>query len=171
MITELDCRWGHGKGAALDPCLHACIAGLLFGQRRDSPENAQDVQSPRVSAPPFSAYGSNMSSNRVQSTPWTALWHSAAVIEPEVLVRWLSGMKRFEISLWEYFRLFLSLRVIFILQGQFLETPPPKKKKKPTLRAQILKKFKILKFSSELEIFKRATHQTPIFVGNSGGQD
>ena len=40
-----------------------------------------------------------------------------------------------------------------------------------TLRAQILKKFKILKFSSELEIFKRATHQTPIFVGNSGGQD
>ena len=34
-----------------------------------------------------------------------------------------------------------------------------------TLRAQILKKFKILKFSSELEIFKRATHQTPIFCG------
>ena len=34
-----------------------------------------------------------------------------------------------------------------------------------TLRAQILKNFKILKFSSELEIFKRATHQTPIFCG------
>ena len=34
-----------------------------------------------------------------------------------------------------------------------------------TLRAQILKKFKILKFSSELEIFKRATQQTPIFCG------
>ena len=34
-----------------------------------------------------------------------------------------------------------------------------------TLRAQILKNFKILKFSSELEIFKRATHQTPIFSG------
>ena len=34
-----------------------------------------------------------------------------------------------------------------------------------TLRAQILKKIKILKFSSELEIFKRATHQTPIFCG------
>ena len=34
-----------------------------------------------------------------------------------------------------------------------------------TLRAQISKKFKILKFSSELEIFKRATHQTPIFCG------
>ena len=36
------------------------------------------------------------------------------------------------------------------------------------LRAQNLKNFKILKFSSETEIFKRATHQTPIFVG--GGQ-
>ena len=34
-----------------------------------------------------------------------------------------------------------------------------------SLRAQRLKKFKILKFSSELEIFKRATHQTPIFCG------
>ena len=45
------------------------------------------------------------------------------------------------------------------------------KTKAHTLRAQILKIFKILKFSSELEIFKRATHQTPIFVGNSGGQD
>ena len=33
-----------------------------------------------------------------------------------------------------------------------------------TLRAQILKNFKILKFSSELEIFKRATHQTPVFL-------
>ena len=33
-----------------------------------------------------------------------------------------------------------------------------------TLRAQILKKIKILKFSSELEIFKRATHQTPYFL-------
>ena len=33
------------------------------------------------------------------------------------------------------------------------------------LRAQILKKFKILKFSCELDIFKRATHQTPIFCG------
>ena len=33
------------------------------------------------------------------------------------------------------------------------------------LRAQILKKFKILKFSSEIEIFKRATHQPPIFCG------
>ena len=28
-----------------------------------------------------------------------------------------------------------------------------------------------LKISSEIEIFKRATHQTPIFVGNSEGQD
>ena len=34
-----------------------------------------------------------------------------------------------------------------------------------TLRAQILKNFKTLKFSSELEIFKRATRQTPIFCG------
>ena len=34
-----------------------------------------------------------------------------------------------------------------------------------SLRAQILKKIKILKFSSELGIFKRATHQTPIFCG------
>ena len=34
-----------------------------------------------------------------------------------------------------------------------------------TLRAQILKNFKIFKFSSELEIFKRATRQTPIFCG------
>ena len=34
-----------------------------------------------------------------------------------------------------------------------------------TLRAQRLKKFKILKFSSEIVIFKRATHQTPIFCG------
>ena len=41
-----------------------------------------------------------------------------------------------------------------------------------SLGAQILKKIKILKFSSELEIFKRATHQTPsFFCGNSGGQD
>ena len=32
--------------------------------------------------------------------------------------------------------------------------------------------FKILKLSSEIENFKRATHQTPIFfVGNPGGQD
>ena len=46
-----------------------------------------------------------------------------------------------------------------------------KSQKECSLRAQILKNFKILKFSSELEIFKRATHQTPIFVGNSGGQD
>ena len=35
----------------------------------------------------------------------------------------------------------------------------------PTLRAQRLKKFKILKFSSEIEKFKRAAHQTPIFCG------
>ena len=28
-----------------------------------------------------------------------------------------------------------------------------------------LEKFKILKFSGELEIFKRATHQSPIFCG------
>ena len=28
-----------------------------------------------------------------------------------------------------------------------------------------------LKFSIEIEIFKRATQQTPIFVGNSEGQD
>ena len=34
-----------------------------------------------------------------------------------------------------------------------------------TLRAQILKIFKILKFSSEIEIFKRATHQPSIFCG------
>ena len=34
-----------------------------------------------------------------------------------------------------------------------------------SLRAQTLKIIKILKFSSELEIFKRATHQTPIFCG------
>ena len=40
-----------------------------------------------------------------------------------------------------------------------------------TLRAQILKNFKILKFSSEIENLKRATHQTLFFVGNSGGQD
>ena len=33
-----------------------------------------------------------------------------------------------------------------------------------TLRAQILKKIKILKFSKELEIFKRATQQTPFFL-------
>ena len=33
------------------------------------------------------------------------------------------------------------------------------------LRAQRLKKFKILKFSSEIENFKRAAHQTPIFCG------
>ena len=32
-----------------------------------------------------------------------------------------------------------------------------------SLRAQRLKKFKILKFSSEIENFKRAAHQTPIF--------
>ena len=32
-----------------------------------------------------------------------------------------------------------------------------------TLRAQRLKKFKILKFSSEIENFKRAAHQNPIF--------
>ena len=36
---------------------------------------------------------------------------------------------------------------------------------KGSLRAQRLKKFKILKFSSEIENFKRATHQTPIFCG------
>ena len=40
----------------------------------------------------------------------------------------------------------------------------------PPLRAQKLKKFKILKFSSGIENFKRAAHQTPIFVGNSEGQ-
>ena len=34
-----------------------------------------------------------------------------------------------------------------------------------TLRAQRLKKFKILKFSSETENFKRATHQGPTFSG------
>ena len=33
------------------------------------------------------------------------------------------------------------------------------------LRAQRLKKFKILKFSSEIENFKRGAHQTPIFCG------
>ena len=32
-------------------------------------------------------------------------------------------------------------------------------------RNQRLKKFKILKFSSEIETFKRATHQNPIFCG------
>ena len=40
-----------------------------------------------------------------------------------------------------------------------------------TLRTQRLKKFKILKFSSEIEIFKRATHQTLFSVGNSEGRD
>ena len=39
------------------------------------------------------------------------------------------------------------------------------------LRAQRLKNVKILKFSSEISNFKRATHQTPIFCGNSEGQD
>ena len=34
-----------------------------------------------------------------------------------------------------------------------------------SLRAQRLKKIKILKFSSENENFKRAAHQTPIFCG------
>ena len=34
-----------------------------------------------------------------------------------------------------------------------------------SLRAQRLKKIKILKFSSEIENFKRATHQTPFFCG------
>ena len=34
-----------------------------------------------------------------------------------------------------------------------------------TLRAQGLKKFKILKFSSGIENFKRATHQSPILCG------
>ena len=28
-----------------------------------------------------------------------------------------------------------------------------------------------LKFSGEIKVFKRATHQTPIFVRNSEGQD
>ena len=37
------------------------------------------------------------------------------------------------------------------------------------LRAQRLKKFKILKFSSEIESLKRATHQPPIFCGNPKG--
>ena len=35
----------------------------------------------------------------------------------------------------------------------------------PALRAQRLKKFKILTFSSEIEIFKRAAHQTPNLYG------
>ena len=47
----------------------------------------------------------------------------------------------------------------------------PSKYSKLTLRAQRLKKFKILKFSSEVDNFKRAAHQTPIFVGNSEGRD
>ena len=34
-----------------------------------------------------------------------------------------------------------------------------------------MKNFKILKFSSETENFKRATHQTLFFVGNSEGRD
>ena len=34
-----------------------------------------------------------------------------------------------------------------------------------TLRVQRLKIFKILEFSSEIENFKRATHQTPILCG------
>ena len=37
--------------------------------------------------------------------------------------------------------------------------------RRATLRAHILKNFKILKFSSELEKFKRATHQTPFLCG------
>ena len=36
---------------------------------------------------------------------------------------------------------------------------------RPSLRAQRLKKFKILKFSSEIENFKRATHQTLFLWG------
>ena len=40
-----------------------------------------------------------------------------------------------------------------------------------SLRAQILKIFKILKFSSEIEIFKRATHQPPIFCGENFKRD
>ena len=32
-----------------------------------------------------------------------------------------------------------------------------------TLRAQRLKKFTILKFSGDIDNFKRATHQTPLF--------
>ena len=36
---------------------------------------------------------------------------------------------------------------------------------KSSLRAQRLKNFKILKISSEIENFKRAAHQTPIFCG------
>ena len=38
-----------------------------------------------------------------------------------------------------------------------------------TLRAQRLKKLKILKFSSEIDIFRQATHQTPFFVWGGGG--
>ena len=41
----------------------------------------------------------------------------------------------------------------------------PPKSNDLSLRAQRLKKFKILNFSSEIENFKRATHQTPIYCG------
>ena len=42
--------------------------------------------------------------------------------------------------------------------------PVPRSVPGKTLRAQRLKKFKIA-LSIEIEIFKRATRQTPIFVG------
>ena len=45
------------------------------------------------------------------------------------------------------------------------QSPTEPSKTPPPLRAQRLKKFKILKFSSEIENFKRATHQGPIFCG------
>ena len=51
----------------------------------------------------------------------------------------------------------------------FIRPPPPLHP--PPLRAQRLKIFKILKFSSEIEIFKRATHQPLFFVGNSEDRD
>ena len=40
-----------------------------------------------------------------------------------------------------------------------------------TLRAQRKNKFKILKFSSKIENFKRPAHETLFSLGNSEGQD
>ena len=50
-------------------------------------------------------------------------------------------------------------------EGNPLKHRLKNREKRVSLRAQRLKKFKILKFSSEIEHFKRAAHQNPFFCG------
>ena len=76
-----------------------------------------------------------------------------------------TGRFRVRISLWLLWKGQSTINWPFLGEGFWGNVRCPLVFPAPFPQGQSLKKFKILKISSEIEIFKRATHQSPIFCG------